>query len=43
MPRCVPLGVDRYGQAGSQPELYAEYNIDAEAIVTASLVALDPS
>jgi pyruvate dehydrogenase E1 component len=38
----VPLGVDRFGQTGSQPEVYAEYEIDAEAIVTASLVALEP-
>jgi pyruvate dehydrogenase E1 component len=41
--RGVPLGVDRFGQAGSQPELYEEYGIDAEAIVTAALVALEPS
>jgi len=40
--RCVPLGVDRYGQTGSQPELYAEYGIDAPAIATAALVALEP-
>ncbi len=40
--RNVPLGVDRFGQTGSQPELYAEYGIDAEAIVTACLAALEP-
>jgi pyruvate dehydrogenase E1 component len=40
--RCVPLGVDRFGQTGSQPEVYAEYGIDAGAIVTAALVALEP-
>ena len=40
--RCVPLGVDRFGQTGSQPELYAEYGIDADSIVTAALVALEP-
>jgi pyruvate dehydrogenase E1 component len=40
--RCVPLGVDRYGQTGSQPELYAEYGINAPAIATAALVALEP-
>jgi pyruvate dehydrogenase E1 component len=40
--RCVALGVDRYGQTGSQPELYAEYGIDADAIATAALVALEP-
>jgi pyruvate dehydrogenase E1 component len=37
---CVPLGVDRFGQTGSQPEVYAEYEIDADAIVAAALVAL---
>ena len=40
--RCVPLGVDGFGQTGSQPEVYAEYGIDAAAIVTAALVALVP-
>jgi len=40
--RSVALGADRFGQTGSQPELYAEYAIDAEAIVTAALVALEP-
>ena len=40
--RCVPLGVDRFGQTGSQPEVYAEYGIDTAAIVTAALVALEP-
>ena len=39
--RCVPLGVDRFGQTGSQAELYAEYGISAEAITTAALVALE--
>ncbi len=38
----VALGVDRFGQTGSQPELYAEYEIDAAAIATAALVALEP-
>lgn len=41
--RCVPLGVDRFGQAGSQQEVYAEYGISAEAIATAALAALEPS
>jgi pyruvate dehydrogenase E1 component len=41
--KCVPLGVDRFGQTGSQPEVYAEYGISAAAIVTAALVALEPS
>ncbi len=40
--RCVPLGVDRFGQTGSQPELYAAYAIDAAAITTAALTALEP-
>ena len=40
--RCVPLGVDRFGQTGSQPEVYAEYGIDPDAIATAALVALEP-
>jgi pyruvate dehydrogenase E1 component len=40
--RCVPLGVDRFGQTGSQPELYAEYCVGAAAITTAALVALEP-
>ena len=40
--RCVPLGVDRFGQTGSQPEVYAEYGIDPDSIVTAALVALEP-
>jgi pyruvate dehydrogenase E1 component len=40
--RSVALGVDRFGQAGSQPALYREYGVDAEAIVTAALVALEP-
>ena len=40
--RSVPLGVDRFGQTGSQPEVYAEYGIDAASIATAALVALEP-
>ena len=41
-PLASPLGVDRFGQTGSQPEVYAEYGIDAAAIATAALVALEP-
>ena len=41
--RSVPLGVDRFGQTGRQPEVYAEYGIDAAAIATAALVALEPA
>jgi pyruvate dehydrogenase E1 component len=40
--RTVPLGVDQFGQTGSQPEVYAAYGIDAESIATAALVALEP-
>lgn len=40
--RCVPLGVDAFGQTGSQPEVYAAYGISPEAIATAALVALEP-
>jgi pyruvate dehydrogenase E1 component len=41
-PRSVALGVDRFGQTGSPAELYAEYGINAEAIVAACLAALEP-
>jgi len=40
--RCVPLGVDRFGQTGSQPEVYGEYGIDSNAIALAALGALEP-
>ena len=33
--RVDPLGVDRFGQSGSLPDLYREHGIDAEAIVDA--------
>jgi pyruvate dehydrogenase E1 component len=39
--RSIPLGVDRFGQAGSQQSVYAAYNVDPEAIATAALVALE--
>ena len=32
-----------FGQTGSQPEVYAEYGIDAPSIATAALVALEPT
>ena len=35
-----PLGVTRYGQSGSPPELYREYEIDAESIMAACFGAL---
>ena len=40
--RCIPLGVDAFGQTGSQPELYEAHRISAAAITTAALVALEP-
>ena len=33
--RIQPLGVDRFGQSGDIPDLYAAYGIDAEAIEAA--------
>jgi pyruvate dehydrogenase E1 component len=39
--RSIPLGIDRFGQAGSQQSVYAAYNVDPEAIATAALVALE--
>jgi pyruvate dehydrogenase E1 component len=36
----VPLGVDRFGQAGSQPALYRAYDLSQGAIVTGALIAL---
>jgi pyruvate dehydrogenase E1 component len=38
---AVALGVDAFGQTGSQPELYAEYGIDPDAIAAACLAALE--
>ncbi len=40
--RTVPLGVDRFGQCGSQPDVYAAYDLSPDAIVTAALIALEP-
>jgi pyruvate dehydrogenase E1 component len=40
--RSIALGVDRYGQTGSQPELYDFYDISSEAICTAVLAVLEP-
>lgn len=34
--RVSPLGVDRFGQTGDAPDLYALYRIDAEAIIDAA-------
>ena len=33
--KCEALGVDRFGQAGNISDLYAEYGIDSEAVVSA--------
>ena len=35
--RVEPLGVDRFGQSGSLPDLYREHGIDVEAILQACL------
>jgi pyruvate dehydrogenase complex dehydrogenase (E1) component len=37
----VPLGVDNFGQTGSLAELYEEYQVGAEAIALAALIALE--
>jgi pyruvate dehydrogenase E1 component len=34
--RVVPLGVERFGQSGSIPDLYQTYGLDADAIVGAA-------
>ena len=36
----VPLGVDRFGQVGSTPDLYRSYRLDAPSVVNAALLAL---
>ena len=38
--RTVPVGVDGFGQSGSIPELYGEFDLLPEQIVSAALVAL---
>ncbi len=38
--RVVPLGVDRFGQAGDIPDLYAAYGLGADAILDACAAAL---
>ena len=38
--KVVPLGVDRFGQAGDIPDLYREYGLDEAAILDASAQAL---
>ncbi|HEU0098114.1 MAG TPA: transketolase [Allosphingosinicella sp.] len=34
--RVSPLGIDRFGQTGTLPDLYREYRLDADAIVEAA-------
>jgi pyruvate dehydrogenase E1 component len=41
--RVVPLGVDRFGQAGDIPDLYREYRLDTDAILDACAEALLPA
>ncbi len=41
--RTLPLGVDRFGQCGSLPEVYEAYQLSPEAIATAALIALEPA
>jgi pyruvate dehydrogenase E1 component len=38
--KIAPLGVDRFGQSGDIPDLYREYEIDADAILDACAQAL---
>ncbi|WP_375476516.1 pyruvate dehydrogenase [uncultured Jatrophihabitans sp.] len=38
----VPLGVDAFGQSGSVRDLHRHFELDADAIVNAALVALAP-
>ena len=38
--RIAPLGVQRFGQSGDLPDLYAAYGLDAAAIVAAARKAL---
>ena len=41
--RVAPLGVDRFGQTGSLPDLYAAYRLDGEAITEAVAELLLPA
>jgi len=38
--RVVPLGVDRFGQAGDLPDLYKEYGLDVDSILDGCAQAL---
>jgi pyruvate dehydrogenase E1 component len=39
--RIAPLGIDHFGQSGDIADLYANYGIDADAIVDAAEAALN--
>ena len=39
--RTLPLGVTDFGQSGSRPELYREYQIDVDSIMAACFGALE--
>jgi pyruvate dehydrogenase E1 component len=40
--RTLPLGVDDFGQVGSLAEVYDAYDLSAEAIAAAAVIALEP-
>ncbi len=40
--RVRPLGVERFGQTGNLPDLYAEYRLDADAVLDAAASLLVP-
>jgi pyruvate dehydrogenase E1 component len=40
--RCVPVGVDEFGQSGSIPDLYGIFDLLPAQIVNSALVALHP-
>jgi pyruvate dehydrogenase E1 component len=39
--RTVPLGVDEFGQSGTIPDLYRQFDLDAAAVVNAALWAIE--
>jgi pyruvate dehydrogenase E1 component len=39
--RTVPLGVDEFGQSGTIPDLYRQFDLDAGAVVNAALWAIE--
>ena len=39
--RTLPLGVKEFGQSGNRDDLYREYGIDVESIMSACMAALD--